>query len=209
MIKPRFASVLFAPLWLMACVTINVYFPAAAAENAADRILEEVYGKPKAEDGQSPPGESKPESAPQSSGPDSVTEPGARLLNLVFIASAHAQSQANIDIDTPAIRAITASLSRRENQLRPFFDAGAIGMDSRGQIQIRDAGAVDLKERNRLRQLVAADNRDWNALYREVASANGHPEWEDEIRATFARRWVAKAPGGWWYQDGSGSWKRK
>ncbi len=25
------------------CVTINVYFPAAAAERAADRIIDEVY----------------------------------------------------------------------------------------------------------------------------------------------------------------------
>ncbi len=25
------------------CVTINIYFPAAAAEKAADRIIEEVY----------------------------------------------------------------------------------------------------------------------------------------------------------------------
>jgi hypothetical protein len=26
-----------------ACVTINIYFPAAAAEKAADRIIDEVY----------------------------------------------------------------------------------------------------------------------------------------------------------------------
>jgi hypothetical protein len=30
-------------LALGACVTINIYFPAAAAEKAADRIIEEVY----------------------------------------------------------------------------------------------------------------------------------------------------------------------
>lgn len=28
---------------LNACVTINIYFPAAAVEKAADRIIEEVY----------------------------------------------------------------------------------------------------------------------------------------------------------------------
>jgi len=28
---------------LCACVTINIYFPAAAAERAADRIIEEVW----------------------------------------------------------------------------------------------------------------------------------------------------------------------
>lgn len=30
-------------LLLSACVTINIYFPAAAAEKAADKIIDEVY----------------------------------------------------------------------------------------------------------------------------------------------------------------------
>ena len=30
-------------LLLAGCVTINIYFPAAAAEKAADRIIEEVW----------------------------------------------------------------------------------------------------------------------------------------------------------------------
>ena len=33
-----------ALLLLTACVTINIYFPAAAAEQAADRIIEGVWG---------------------------------------------------------------------------------------------------------------------------------------------------------------------
>ncbi|NIA01494.1 MAG: DUF1318 domain-containing protein, partial [Planctomycetia bacterium] len=42
-----------------------------------------------------------------------------------------------------------------------------------------------------------------------TARANGQPTWEAEIRKTFARRWIDNAPGGWWYQDSGGSWKRK
>jgi hypothetical protein len=34
---------LAAPLIVAGCVTINIYFPAAAAEKAADRIIEEVW----------------------------------------------------------------------------------------------------------------------------------------------------------------------
>ena len=41
-----------------------------------------------------------------------------------------------------------------------------------------------------------------------IARANGHPEWEADIRSTFARRWVANAPAGWWYQQ-DGAWKQK
>ena len=33
----------FAGLALSACVTINIYFPAAAAEKAADKIIDEVW----------------------------------------------------------------------------------------------------------------------------------------------------------------------
>jgi hypothetical protein len=38
-----------AGLALSACVTINIYFPAAAAEKAADKIIEEVWQIQKAD----------------------------------------------------------------------------------------------------------------------------------------------------------------
>lgn len=38
-----------AALALSACVTINIYFPAAAAEKAADKIIEEVWQIQKAD----------------------------------------------------------------------------------------------------------------------------------------------------------------
>ena len=34
---------LVSGLFLSACVTINIYFPAAAAEKAADKFIEEVW----------------------------------------------------------------------------------------------------------------------------------------------------------------------
>ena len=42
--KSRFTLVgAFAACALAGCVTINIYFPAAAAEKAADRIIDEVW----------------------------------------------------------------------------------------------------------------------------------------------------------------------
>ena len=196
-------SVLLMPLWLMACVTINVYFPAAAAESAADRILEEVYGHTPGSGAKQPP--AKDATEPTSQRGLQTAPLAVRTLHLLV---APARAAADIDISTPAIQAITNSLAQRRPSLEPYFNSGAIGMGADGQLKVRDLSAVPLRERNQLQQLVAADNRDWNALYQEVAKANGHPEWEDEIRATFARRWVAKAAGGWWYQEG-GTWKQK
>lgn len=39
----RSCMTLMAASLLSACVTINIYFPAAAAEKAADRIIDEVW----------------------------------------------------------------------------------------------------------------------------------------------------------------------
>ena len=65
-------------------------------------------------------------------------------------------------------------------------------------------------ERATVKQLVAEHNRDLAALYAEIARANGHPEWEPDIRRTFARRWVERgAQPGWYYQDSSRKWVQK
>lgn len=36
-------SILMSVTMLSACVTINIYFPAAAAEKAADKIIDDVW----------------------------------------------------------------------------------------------------------------------------------------------------------------------
>jgi hypothetical protein len=48
-----------AVLALAGCVTINIYFPAAAAEKAADRIIDEVWQIKKGEDAAKPPAATK------------------------------------------------------------------------------------------------------------------------------------------------------
>lgn len=44
---------------LAGCVTINIYFPAAAAEKAADRIIDEVWKIKKGEEAVKPPAATK------------------------------------------------------------------------------------------------------------------------------------------------------
>ena len=73
---------------------------------------------------------------------------------------------------------------------------------------MRDATAVPLKDRGGINSLVSAENVDRSALYKEIAKANGHPEWEGEVRQTFAERWIGKAQGGWFYRSGS-DWVKK
>lgn len=201
----RLSPLLFSCLILTACVTINVYFPAVAAEKAADRIVKDVYGQP-------PP--SKAPAGKPSGSPSSFLNDGARsgtlairLLNLM-VPEAEA-AQANIDISSPAIDRLTRSMKNRFPRLKPYFDSGAIGLTANALITLRAPGKVPLKDRNTVRKLVADENTDRNALYHEIAVANGHPEWESRIRNIFAQRWVSNAPRGWWYQTGQGAWKQK
>lgn len=134
----------------------------------------------------------------------------ACALQLGAFAPALAQSQADLNINTPAITALRESLGQRYREhLRPYFASGAIGLSHDGLVAMRDANAVPLAQRQQVNALIAAENQDRAALYKEIARANNHPEWESEIRGTFAKRWAERAPAGWYYQDASGIWVRK
>jgi uncharacterized protein YdbL (DUF1318 family) len=183
-------------LTVAACVTINVYFPEAAAEEAADRFIDRIIG----------PDE---ESAQGSLGMGSNSSQSLALYFLDLVLPA-AHAQANIDISTPVIQNIQSRMAARfDAELSTHFDSGAIGLTNDALIVVRDLAAVGLKNRNRLKAQVQADNKDRVAVYREIAVANGHPEWEQQIRQTFAQRWIARARSGWYYQDSSGNWKQK
>ena len=140
----------------------------------------------------------------------------SRLLRVLALAlllatgeAAAAAAQANLEIDSPAVAALRASLRDGHKQIRPFYENGAIGLARDGTIALRDANLVPLAQRQQVNGLIAQANRDRTALYRELALANGHPEWESEIRSTFAQRWVERAPAGWYYQNPSGAWVQK
>lgn len=118
-------------------------------------------------------------------------------------------SAADLEINTPAIAAIKSSMQARHAQLEPHYASGAVGLTRDGLVAVRDANAVPLKDRQALNALVAAENKDRNALYKEIAVANQNPQWESDIRNTFAQKWVEKAQKGWWYQGASGGWAQK
>lgn len=192
----RIPMALVLALFAMACVTINVYFPAEAAEKAADRIIRDVYG------------EEQKGAEPQSWNHDEVipVQQGNPVLDWLI---APARAAADLSVNTPAIRQLKADMEKRHRQLAPYYGSGAVGITNKGQLQVRDQKLVPLKDRNNVKNLVAKENRDRDALYTEIARANAHPEWEAEIRTTFARRWVDNARSGWWYMDKAGGWRQK
>ncbi|MFA6164912.1 MAG: YdbL family protein [Methylobacter sp.] len=193
----RKISVLGA-LLLTACVTINIYFPAAAAEKAADEIIKDI----------------------QKIAPQQVEEPKASLPDwqvtafqwidkaINVVVSPAQAAEADLAIDSAEIRQLRTRMEIRFAALQPFYNAGFISIQEDGMLAVRDAAGVPLKDRNQVNKLVAAENADRQSLYQAIANANGHPEWTAQIKSTFAARWMSNAQPGWWYQS-SGSWKQK
>ncbi len=191
-----FAALLVLPV---ACVTIIVNFPEAAVDNAAQQFVGKVIGD-KAK-GEAPAPQAQDQPVPGKS-------PGAVLLDLL-IPSAYAQS-ANVNIQTPQIATIQARMTQRfSTTLSKYFSSGAIGFTRDGLVAVRDAAAVPLAERAIVNSAVAEENKDRLAVYHEIALANGHADWEAQIRSTFARQWIQQARTGWYYQDANGAWKQK
>ncbi|MBW9258393.1 MAG: YdbL family protein [Candidatus Thiodiazotropha sp. (ex. Lucinisca nassula)] len=204
-----FFGYLLIALSLAACVTINIYFPAAAAEEAARVIVRDVLGD---EANPDQPQKSQPEAQQEDDqsfyqfNSTKLTSAAEKILNFV-IPPAHA-AQPNIDISSPSIRKLRASMSKRQSRLTGFYRSGALGFTNKGLITIRELKKIPLKDRNRVKKLVADENGDRNSLYTEIARANGHPEWEQSIRDIFARVWIEEAPKGYWYQNSKGKWQR-
>ncbi|WP_420467262.1 YdbL family protein [Panacagrimonas sp.] len=206
----RLLPLLAMPLVLVAtaCVTINVYFPAAAAQQAADRVIDEVWG------GRARPAPAVREPAPEEPTSflhdldDRLRFAGLQVLGFAM-SSAQAQEEPDLQVDSPEIQRLTDAMEARFPLLAPHYESGALGLGSDGYIALRDAAAVPLSSRNQVRAWIANENADRASLYREIAMANGQPQWETQIRRVFADRWIERAPAGWWVLETNGAWRQK
>ena len=188
------AAVLIA-FFANACVTVNIYFPAAAVERAADEIVKETWG-------------GRTESAPREQ-PRSLLPAAWKIVSVNFIDEVFAQ-EADINVSNPAIRALKDSIKNRSNSIKPFMDRGNVGIAKDGLLAVRTIEGLDLKERALVQQLVDAENRDRESLYLEIAKANNFPkESVPKIKSIFAKSWAEQAQSGWWIQDEQGNWKKK
>ena len=130
----------------------------------------------------------------------------ATLSSGVYAATTPAP---DVDVSTPAIVVIKKSLAARFKLLRSHLDSGAIGLTHDGLIAIRDLQAIVVNETLKVEAIIAEENKDRASLYREIARANGRPDWESDLKSTFAERWINRAAPGWYHRDSAGKWIRK
>src|SRR5207253_9307599 len=108
---------------LSACVTVNIYFPAAAVERAADQIVKETWGGP---------GEPGKKEQPRSS----PIRPATVAAIFRFVDEAHAR-EADINVSNPAIRALKDSTKDRSDSIKPSMDRGNVGSTPDGLLPSR------------------------------------------------------------------------
>ena len=168
-------------VFVLACITVNIYFPEATVKQAAAEIVDEIR---------------KTEGEKKDPAPFSL------------VPAAYAQEATNVS--TPAIRALKDSMKARFALLQPYFAAGNIGESNKGYLDVRDETGLNLQAKAALRNLVKDENGDRTKLYAEVAKAlNIEASQIERIEKIFAAEWAKSAAAGWWVQNEDGTWVKK
>ena len=180
-------------VFVLACITVNIYFPEATVKQAAEQIVDEIRKKDAEKSGQEAVEKlaALPDPAP-----------------FAFVPAAYAQEATSVS--TPAIRALMEAMKNRFPALMPYFDGGNIGETNKGLLDVRDEAGLNLQAKAALRNVVKDENGDRTKLYAEVAkSLNIEASQIERIQKIFAESWIKSAEAGWWIQQGDGAWVKK
>lgn len=169
----RVASLLFL-CTLVACVTINIYFPAEKVETVAQDIVDDIRGREGAMD--EPSEVDKKESFFQ--------------FIRTCMSPGTAWAQDVTEVSNATIRALKERMKGRYRQMKPFYDKGLIKEGNDGYVSAGDLGGLGLREKRDLNSMVDAENQDRRTLYQEVAKAlDIDPGQIDRIGQIFAKEW--------------------
>lgn len=195
----KFVSASVLLFFCFSCLTINIYFPEAEVQKAAEEIVNEI--RKEAEE------KEKKDKDALMTEIDPMMGSGDESFSLV--PSPYAQEEVT-EVTTPKIRALIQSMKERFPKIKPFFEKGNVGEGNDGFIHIRNETGLNLKEKSTLRSLHKDENNDRKNLYAEVAKAKDIKSSQiEKIQGVFARKWIKEALPGWWVQKESGEWVKK
>ncbi len=179
-----------------AVITVNVYFPTEAVEEAAEKIIDEIQS---GEDAQSTADNSDQQSFFQKSVP----------LNFFENSTVYAD-EIDLNLTTPAIRKLVDSMKARNTAIMQFKGKGTIGETNDGMLAVRKMDGLGGEEIRTVNRLLRAENNDREALYKELTAANKiDPADIDKVKSIFAKTLKSKAKPGHWYHDEKGNWTQK
>lgn len=177
-----------ALLLVTACVTVNIYFPAAEIKKDAENVVKRVYGL----EGETQPGTEAPKEG--------------SFLELFAPTEAFAQDYQSFS--NSVTRGIEQQLGQVYQQLQPYYAAGNVGLDSSGFAALRDKGGLNMQQVGEINRLVNQDRSLKTQLYQEKAKAAQTPDKVGQVQGIYADVWKSYAAPGTWVQNG-GSWGQK
>jgi hypothetical protein len=175
--KPVWVLVLCMAIFIFACVTINIYFPAEKVESVAGDIVNDIRGPRSGE-------EEKPQGKDKSS----------LIRNtLLALSTSPVWAQEVTEVSNPTIRALKERMRSRYNQMKPYYQKGMLKEGNNGYVSLGSTSGLGLKEKRDLNAFVEAENSDRKTLYVEVAKAlKIHPIDSAQINRVaeiFAKEW--------------------
>ena len=173
--KTMWMATLFSSLLIFACVTINIYFPAEKVESVAGEIVNEIRGR----DGTGVQEQSL------------INEQDSFLQNtLLTLSCSFAWADEVTSVSNPTIRALKEKMKTRYAQMKPYYKNGMLQEGGNGYVSLGDIGALGLKEKRALKNFVAAENKDRESLYKEIAKALKIDASQiNKIEKIFAKEW--------------------
>jgi hypothetical protein len=142
-------------LYILACVTINIYFPAEKVESVAGEIVNDIRGPKEGEKEQSPSGDKS----------------SMLRETLIALSPSSAWAEEVTTVSNPTIRALKQRMRSRYAQMKPYYKKRMFKEGDNGYVSLGNTSGLGLKEKRDLKSLVAAENSDRKKLYAEVAKA--------------------------------------
>ncbi len=174
---------------ITACVTVNIYFPAAEVKQAAEDIAKDIRGQ-------------------QSDLKEDDSKEKIPTSWFHFGSQAFAANE--LTVSNATIRQLKARMKSRYPSLIPFMKAGNVGEAANGLLVIKSQAGLGLKQKADLKRLVSAENSDRMALYRAVAQSLNIPGSQlSRVQKIFASEWQKTAPRGTYIEKAPGRWVRK
>lgn len=163
----------FVSLFIFACVTINIYFPAEKVESVAGEIVNEIRGQGGGEN------------------EDLLKDKNSSLREtLLALTCPIAWAGEVTTVSNPTIRALKQRMKNRYAQMKPYYQKGILKEGDDGYVSPGSTGGLSIKEKRDLKRLIAAENKDREELYAEIARAlNIDPSQINKVAEIFAREW--------------------
>jgi uncharacterized protein YdbL (DUF1318 family) len=157
-------------VFVFACVTVNIYFPAEKVESVAGDIVKDVRGT---------------KETPSKDGKTSQL----RITLLALLAS-NAWAQEATAVSNPTIRALKDQLKANYQRMKPYYQKGMVKEGNDGYVYTTNTDGLNLKDKRDLNSFVEAENQYRKQLYAEVARAlKIDPSQINKIAEIFAKDW--------------------